>query len=60
MGDAVWLATVVYYCFYGDDIAHSWKLFRYGVKRDHYDKFISIREFLERIAVDCSNNSFTT
>ena len=36
----------------GTTITNFWKLFRYGVKRDHHDKFIGIREFLERISVD--------
>ena len=31
----------------GMKITNFWKLFRYGVKRDHYDKFIGIRELLE-------------
>ena len=41
-------------------ITNIWELFFYGVKRDHYDKFIGIREFLERIAIDCFCNTFTT
>ena len=44
----------------GKVIANFWKLFRYGVKRNHYDKFIGITEFLELIATDCFNNTFTT
>ena len=44
----------------GIKITSGWKLFHYGVKRDHYDKFIGIREFLELIAVDFFNNNFTT
>ena len=35
------------------------KLFRYGVKRDHYEKNIGIREFLEQLAQDCFNNTFS-
>ena len=31
----------------GMTITNYWKLFRYGVKRDHYDKLICIREFSE-------------
>ena len=31
-------------------ITNFWKLFRYGVKRDHYEKLTSIREFLEQLA----------
>ena len=41
-------------------ITNCWKLFRYGVKREHYDKFISIRELLEQITVDFFKNSSTT
>ena len=44
----------------GMTITNCWKLFCYGVKRYHYDKFISIREFSERLAVDCFSNPFTT
>ena len=44
----------------GMTITNCWKLFRYGVKRDHYNKFIGNREFLELITVDCFNNNFTT
>ena len=44
----------------GTTITNSWKLFCYGVKTDRYNKFIGIREFLERIAVGCFNNPFTT
>ena len=31
-----------------------------GFKRDHYDKFIDIRELSEQIAVDCFSSTFTT
>ena len=31
----------------GTKITNCWKLFCYGIKRDHYDKFIGIREFSE-------------
>ena len=37
-----------------------WKLFGYGVKRDHYDKLIGIREFLEPLTLDLFNNTFPT
>ena len=43
----------------GMTITNCWKLFRYGVKRYHYDKLIGIREFLERLAQDCFNNKFS-
>ena len=35
-----------------------WKLFRSGVKIDHYSKLIGIRESSKRIAQDCFNNNF--
>ena len=41
-------------------IANCWKLFCYGIKRDHYEKFIGIWEFSVKIAVDYFNNTFTT
>ena len=41
-------------------ITNGWKLSQYGVKRDHNDKFINIRELLERIAYDWFNNIFKT
>ena len=44
----------------GMKINNFWKLFWYGVKKDHYDNFIGIREFSKRIAADCFNNTFTT
>ena len=40
-------------------INNGWKLFCYGVKRDHYEKFIGIREFLERLDQDFFNNNFS-
>ena len=44
----------------GMTITNWWKLFRYGVNRDHYDNFIGIREFLEQLALDCFKNPFST
>ena len=44
----------------GMKITNIWKLFSYGVKRDHHEKFIGISELSEQIAVDCFNNTFTT
>ena len=44
----------------GMRINNCWELFHYGVNRDHYDKFIGIREFLERFDMECFSNSFTT
>ena len=34
----------------GITITNCWKLFCYGIKRDHYEKSIGIREFSERLA----------
>ena len=44
----------------GITITNCWKLFRYGVKRDHSEKLIGIREFSERLAQDCFNNNFSS
>ena len=44
----------------GMAITNCWKLFRYGVKRDHYGKLVGIREFSERLALDCFNNTIST
>ena len=43
----------------GMNITNSWKLFCYGVKRDHYDKFIGIRKLLQLLAQYCFNNPFS-
>ena len=43
----------------GMTITNCWKLFRYGVKRDHYDKLIGIREFWEQLAQDCFKNKLS-
>ena len=43
----------------GMNITNFWKLFCYGVNRDHYDKLIGIRELLEQLAQDCFNNTFS-
>ena len=37
-----------------------WGLFCYGFKRDHYEKYIGIRKFLQQLSLDCFNNCFTT
>ena len=44
----------------GTTITNCWKLFRYGVKRYHYDKLIGIINFSERLAQDCFNNNFSS
>ena len=41
------------------NINNCWKLFCCGVKIDHYEKLISIREFSERLAQDFFNNNFS-
>ena len=40
-------------------ITNFWKMFSYGVKRDHYDKLIGIRELSEQIAQYFFNNTFS-
>ena len=40
-------------------ITNCWELFCCEVHRDHYKKLIDIREFLERLAQDYSNNPFS-
>ena len=52
----LWLFTTV---AMGMTITNCWKLFSYVLKRDHYDKLIGIREFLERLSHDCFNNNFS-
>ena len=44
----------------GMNITDFWRLFLYGIKRDHYEKLIGIREFLEWLALYCFNNPFST
>ena len=44
----------------GMTITNCWKLFFYGVKRDHYDKLIGIKNSSERLAQDCFNNNFSS
>ena len=44
----------------GMTITNFWKLFRYGVKRYHFENLIGIREFLEKLSLDCFNNPFLT
>ena len=53
----LWLCMTV---AMGMNITNCLKLFRYGVKSDHYDKLIGIREFSEQLAQDCFNNHFST
>ena len=43
----------------GMKISDCWKLFCYGIKREHHEKFIGIREFSERIAIYYFSNEFT-
>ena len=43
----------------GMTITNYWKLFRYGVNRDHYEKLIGIREFSEGLAQDFLYNPFS-
>ena len=53
----LWLCTTV---AMGMAITNSWELFSYGVKRDHYEKSIGIREVSEQLALDLFNNPFST
>ena len=39
-------------------ITNFWKLFHYGVNREHYENFIGIREFSEQLAQYFFNNTF--
>ena len=41
------------------NITTFWKLFCYGIKRNHYDKLIGIKEFLKQLAQGCFNNNFS-
>ena len=43
----------------GITITNCWKLFRYGVNRDHYEKLIGIRELSEQLLQYCFNNTFS-
>ena len=38
----------------GTTMTNGWKMFCYGVKGDHHDKFIGIREFLEKLMLIAS------
>ena len=53
----IWLCTKV---SIGMTITNIWKPFICGIKRYHYKKLISIREFLEQLDIGCFNNIFTT
>ena len=53
----LWFCTTV---AMGVTITNCWKLFCYGMKREHYDKLIRIRDFLELIDMDCFSNQLTT
>ena len=44
----------------GITMTTCWKIFCYRVKRHHFEKNIGIREFSERLALDCFNNTFST
>ena len=53
----LWLCTAFYMEM---TITTLWKIFCYGVNRDHYEKLISMREFSEKLALDSFNNPFST
>ena len=54
-GGCLWLCTIVAMEI---AITNLWKLFHYGIKRDDYEKLIGIREFSERLSLDCFKNIF--
>ena len=56
----MWLATVLYDSYYGNDYYQLLEIFRFGVRRYHYEKLVGIREFLEQYYLDCFNNPFST
>ena len=41
-------------------INNQWKLFFYGVNRDHYEKLIGIIELSQRLALNFFNDKFST
>ena len=41
-------------------INNFWKIFHSGIKREHYENLIGIRELLELLAFYCLDNPFTT
>ena len=43
----------------GMNLTNVWKIFGYGVKREHYEKFIRIGELLERFSHDLFKNPFS-
>ena len=43
----------------GMTITIFWKLFSYGVKKEHYEKLSGIRELFEQLSLDCFNNKFS-
>ena len=43
----------------GTNMTYCWKLFHYGVKIEHYEKLIGIRELSEQLAQDWFNDPFS-
>ena len=41
-------------------ITNFWNIFHYRFKRYHYKNVFSNREFLERLALECFNDRFST
>ena len=56
----MWLDTIVYGSFYGNEYYKFLGDLFYGVNRDQYEELIGNREFLERISLDWLNKAFTT
>ena len=44
----------------GLTITNCWKLFPYGFMKDHYEKFIGIRELSKQLSKNCFNNTFSS
>ena len=42
----------------GMNLTSLLKLFHYGVKREYHEKYVGMRELLEKIALDCFNDTF--
>ena len=53
----LWLCTAVDKKM---NIKNDWKIFCCGDKREQYEESIGISELLERLALDCFNNPFST
>ena len=41
-------------------LRNFWEIFCYRIKREHYEKFIGVREFLGQLSPNCFDNPFST